>query len=99
MSTGRTCVTKRDLHAKSTMADRLSRFFIVIAVTISSFLLKDAFSMSMPAAAAAARSIGKLHPSKTCLLLCDMQERFRPLIHHAQTVIHTTQYMTSVAKA
>ncbi|GKY93501.1 hypothetical protein MPSEU_000317500 [Mayamaea pseudoterrestris] len=51
------------------------------------------------AAVTAARSIGKLHPSKTCLLLCDMQERFRPLIHHGETVIRTTQYMTSVAKA
>ena len=41
--------------------------------------------------------IGKLHPSQTMLLVCDMQERFRPLIDKMTTVIQTTKYMTSVA--
>ncbi|KAL7579474.1 hypothetical protein ACA910_007857 [Epithemia clementina (nom. ined.)] len=43
--------------------------------------------------------VGKLDPSKTMLLLCDMQERFRPLIYKMTTVLQTTQYMTSVASA
>lgn len=45
------------------------------------------------------RHVGKLHADKTCLLLCDMQERFRPLIHHMPTVVQTTRFMTGVAKA
>lgn len=47
----------------------------------------------------ATRAVGKLNPSKTAVLLCDMQERFRPLIWNMETVIQTTRYMTSVAKA
>lgn len=47
----------------------------------------------------AARVVGKLHPSSSALLLCDMQERFRPLIWNMETVVQTCQYMTSVAKA
>jgi nicotinamidase-related amidase len=52
------------------------------------------------AAMAMRRSVvGKLDPQKTALLLCDVQERFRPLIYRGETVIRTCQYMTSVAKA
>ena len=65
-------------------------------VLFLAFLLRPTSSMSSPSVA---RSIGKLFPSRTCLLLCDMQERFRPLIFHGETVLRTTQYMTSVAKA
>jgi len=45
------------------------------------------------------RAVGKLHPSKTAILLCDVQERFRPLIHKMETVVRTCQYMTSVGHA
>jgi len=44
------------------------------------------------------RAVGKLAPHTTALLLCDIQERFRPLIHRSETVIRTAQYLTSVAK-
>ncbi len=44
------------------------------------------------------RAVGKLTPKSTALLLCDIQERFRPLIYRAETVIRTAQYLTSVAK-
>ena len=50
-------------------------------------------------ATAAARAVGKLHPSTTALLLCDVQERFRPLIFKMETVVQTCRYMTSVATA
>mmetsp|Transcript_33638 Transcript_33638/g.81325 ORF Transcript_33638/g.81325 Transcript_33638/m.81325 type:complete len:269 (-) Transcript_33638:208-1014(-) len=50
------------------------------------------------AAATAARAVGKLSPSNTALLVCDVQERFRPLIHKMETVVNTTKFMTSVAK-
>lgn len=46
-----------------------------------------------------ARQVGKLHPATTAVLLCDVQERFRPLIYRMETVINTCRYMTSVAAA
>lgn len=45
-----------------------------------------------------ARAVGKLTPQNSVLLVCDVQERFRPLIHKMETVINTTKFMTSVAK-
>lgn len=42
--------------------------------------------------------MGKLTPANTALLVCDVQERFRPLIHKMETVVNTTKFMTSVAK-
>lgn len=50
------------------------------------------------AATATRRAVGKLSPSTTALLVCDVQERFRPLIHKMETVIRTTNFLTSVAK-
>eukprot|EP00565_Helicotheca_tamesis_P000026 CAMPEP_0185732146 /NCGR_PEP_ID=MMETSP1171-20130828/15176_1 /TAXON_ID=374046 /ORGANISM="Helicotheca tamensis, Strain CCMP826" /LENGTH=219 /DNA_ID=CAMNT_0028401563 /DNA_START=153 /DNA_END=812 /DNA_ORIENTATION=- len=44
------------------------------------------------------RLVGKLHPSTTALLVCDIQERFRPLIHNGETVIRTAKFLTSVSK-
>jgi nicotinamidase-related amidase len=46
-----------------------------------------------------ARHVGKLQPATTAVLLCDVQERFRPLIYRMETVINTCRYMTSVAAA
>jgi nicotinamidase-related amidase len=43
--------------------------------------------------------VGKLRPEATCFLLCDIQERFRPLAYKMETVINTSRYMTSVANA
>jgi len=45
------------------------------------------------------RIVGKLSPENTVFLLCDIQNRFRPLIWRGETVINTARYMTSVAKA
>jgi nicotinamidase-related amidase len=56
---------------------------------------------SLPAAASAAAAtdrIGKLDATKTTLLVCDIQERFIPVIYHAPTVVQTCRYMTNVAK-
>ena len=41
--------------------------------------------------------VGKLHPSTTTLLICDIQERFRPLIHNMETVISTSKFLSGVA--
>eukprot|EP00934_Nitzschia_sp_Nitz4_P008835 Nitzschia sp. Nitz4//scaffold6_size259037//129514//131306//NITZ4_001077-RA/size259037-augustus-gene-0.293-mRNA-1//1//CDS//3329556902//8825//frame0 len=46
----------------------------------------------------AARAIGKLRPENSVFLLCDMQDRFRPLIQNAETVVNTSRYLTSIAK-
>jgi nicotinamidase-related amidase len=48
---------------------------------------------------AAKRAVGKLMPEHTAFLLCDIQERFRPLVYKGETIIRTAQYLTSVAKA
>jgi nicotinamidase-related amidase len=45
------------------------------------------------------RLIGKLKPETSVFLLCDIQERFRPLMWRGETVVSTSRYMTSVAKA
>jgi len=45
------------------------------------------------------RLIGKLQPQSSVFLLCDIQERFRPLIWRGETIVNTARYMTSVAKA
>jgi nicotinamidase-related amidase len=45
------------------------------------------------------RSVGKLRPETTAFLLCDVQDRFRPLMWRGETVINTSRYLTSVAKA
>jgi nicotinamidase-related amidase len=41
---------------------------------------------------------GILDPTRTTLLVCDVQERFAPLIYHAPTVIQTCRYMVNVAQ-
>ena len=43
-------------------------------------------------------SVGKLKPENTVFLLCDIQDRFRPLTWRGETIINTAKYMTSVAK-
>lgn len=52
----------------------------------------------MSIASSARRAVGRLRPSDAALLVCDVQERFRPLIHKMETVINTTKFMTSVAR-
>eukprot|EP00558_Chaetoceros_sp_UNC1202_P005862 CAMPEP_0197255274 /NCGR_PEP_ID=MMETSP1429-20130617/71606_1 /TAXON_ID=49237 /ORGANISM="Chaetoceros sp., Strain UNC1202" /LENGTH=221 /DNA_ID=CAMNT_0042718535 /DNA_START=139 /DNA_END=804 /DNA_ORIENTATION=- len=56
-------------------------------------------SASTAAVSKMTRSVGKLAPSTTTFFLCDIQERFRPLMHNSETIISTAQYMTSVASA
>ncbi|KAL7512765.1 hypothetical protein ACHAXN_009861 [Cyclotella atomus] len=54
--------------------------------------------MSSRLLSTSARAVGKLSPQNSVLLVCDVQELFRPLIHKMETVINTTKFMTSVAK-
>eukprot|EP00814_Leptocylindrus_danicus_P011587 CAMPEP_0116021242 /NCGR_PEP_ID=MMETSP0321-20121206/10268_1 /TAXON_ID=163516 /ORGANISM="Leptocylindrus danicus var. danicus, Strain B650" /LENGTH=208 /DNA_ID=CAMNT_0003492071 /DNA_START=18 /DNA_END=644 /DNA_ORIENTATION=- len=43
----------------------------------------------------AARKIGKLIPSNTSVLLCDIQDRFRPLIYNSSTIVNTAKLLTT----
>lgn len=52
---------------------------------------------STTAAVASSKLVGKLKPSTTAFFLCDIQERFRPLIYNSETIISTSKYLTSVA--
>jgi len=49
-------------------------------------------------AAATPRAVGKLSPATSCLLLCDVQDRFRGLMWRGETVVQTTRLMTGVGQ-
>lgn len=55
--------------------------------------------MSATAAATKLARVGKLTPSTTAFFLCDLQERFKPLIYNTETIIPTSRYLTSVASS
>jgi len=55
--------------------------------------------MSSGLTKAARMSVGKLKPENTVFLLCDIQDRFRPIIWRGETIVRTANYLTSVAKA
>lgn len=74
-----------------------SHFFSLFLV--SSPCEMSSSSASSALASAAKRVVGKLKPETTAMLLCDIQDRFRPLIYRGETVVRTAQYMTGVAKA
>lgn len=60
-----------------------------------------AFHMSMSASNTLSimARVGKIRPTSTTFLVCDIQEKFRPLIYKGESVISTAQYLTSIAKA
>ena len=45
------------------------------------------------------RSLGRLAPATSCLLLCDVQERFRPIIHNMESVISASNFLLRVGAA
>ena len=72
----------------------LAVFAIGSIALVGAASLRTAMSISKSRAV-----VGKLKAQTTTFLLCDVQERFSPLIYHSDTVIQTCRYMTSVAKA
>ncbi|CAM9863495.1 unnamed protein product [Ectocarpus sp. 12 AP-2014] len=50
------------------------------------------------AAATASRRLGKILPSSTVFFACDVQERFRDLIHNMPAVISTAKFMLDVSQ-
>lgn len=47
----------------------------------------------------AAPGLGRLRPSETALLVCDVQERFRPIITGFPAVVDTSRRMVSPASS
>lgn len=54
--------------------------------------------MAAAASSVARRAVGKLSVNNTAFLLCDIQERFIPLIQYSATVVNTARLLTSVSK-
>lgn len=79
----------------SRVSATLSVAVFAVASVVSVVGLSYGKTMSLRASRLA---VGKLYPPMTAVLLCDVQERFAPLIYHSETVIQTCRYMTSVAK-
>lgn len=48
---------------------------------------------SSVAAVAARKSLGKLTPASSVLLVCDIQERFRDIIHQFPSVVRTSKFL------
>jgi len=46
----------------------------------------------------ALRNLGKLNPKTSALFLCDMQEKFRPMISHFDQVVHNSNRVLNAAK-
>ena len=53
--------------------------------------------LTMSAVSKLGKAVGKLAPSSTTFFLCDIQERFRPLIYNGETIVSTAKYLTSTA--
>ncbi|CAM9344090.1 unnamed protein product [Chrysoparadoxa australica] len=47
----------------------------------------------------AKKLVGKINPGNTFVFVCDVQERFRSLIHNMPDVIETARYMVGMSKA
>ena len=50
------------------------------------------------AALALGRGLSRLEVSRTALFVCDLQERFRPLIHNMETVLNRSKLCISACK-
>ncbi|VEL22054.1 unnamed protein product [Protopolystoma xenopodis] len=53
---------------------------------------------SIPGAMAISRHIGKLNLSRTALLICDIQEKFRTSISHFDAVVLVTKRMLDASR-
>jgi len=85
--------TSTTLLSRSSSTLSVAIFAVGTVLSVVGFSVASAMSMR-----ATRHAVGKLRPVSTTFLLCDVQERFAPLIHHSETVIQTCRYMTSVAR-
>lgn len=44
------------------------------------------------------RQLGRLHSSSTAFFLCDIQEKFRPIVHHYDSLVGVAQKMSEASK-
>jgi nicotinamidase-related amidase len=74
-------------------------FYLVLLFIVFSLSKTHAFEMIMAASTVSKIArVGKIRPPSTTFLLCDIQERFRPLMYHGETIVSTAQYLSSMAK-
>jgi len=72
--------------------------FAIFRISRCPAALHTSRKRSMSSKAAVARMVGKISADNSAMLLCDVQERFRSLIHHGETVIRTSKLLTSASK-
>lgn len=77
----------------------LVRHLVPAASASSAVRSSSVHAMSTAAAASGTRSVGKLAPEETALLVCDVQERFRPIITGFPAVVDTSRRMLRAAAA
>jgi len=78
-------------HVRSRPAKRQS------TLSQPSFLL-DPHTIAMSGFSAARRAISRLDVTKATLFVCDMQDKFRPLIYNMETAINRSALCISVCK-
>ena len=44
------------------------------------------------------RSLGKISPATSCFMLCDVQDRFRPLLYEGESVVSTSNFLCRTAE-
>jgi hypothetical protein len=55
------------------------------------------FLISLASMAAALRTaVGKLTPKSSILMLCDIQDRFRPLIHEGESIVSQANFLCRI---
>lgn len=89
----------RDPSFSKTSSTLFSSVWILLTLPVHAFSVSNFPPGEMSVANGGRRLVGKLRPESTVFLLCDIQERFRPLTWRGETIINTSRYMTSVAKA
>ena len=70
-------------------------FSILLSVSIVRFLCHDNVNM---AALARASRIGRIIPGNTCLLLCDLQEKFRSSIQYFPQIVEVSSRLLNAFK-
>jgi hypothetical protein len=54
------------------------------------------FLILITSMAAALRTVGKLTPKSSILMLCDIQDRFRPLIHEGESIVSQANFLCRI---
>lgn len=72
-----------------------SIFMIIQLTFVILFCFTTVTSLTM-SAFRVAKNLARPIPGNTSLFICDIQDRFRPLIHKMETVIHKAEHLNKV---